>query len=84
MEKQQPGGGRGVPRYGRWHGEFDPRTRAERVEFAGPGGIAEVRPTFQYLPADLVYDDHGYETVAPRAEQVLAVRFTPTEVGRYH
>lgn len=72
-----------VPRYGRWHREFDPRTRAERVEFTGPDGLAEVRPTFQHLPADLVYDDHGYETIAPRAEQTLAVRFTPTEVGPY-
>jgi hypothetical protein len=72
-----------IPRYGRWQGEFDPQTQAERVEFHGPDGSVVVRPTFQHLPAKLVYDDHGYETIEPSGKPVLAARMTPTEIGRY-
>jgi hypothetical protein len=73
----------GVPRYGRWQGEFDPKTRADRVLFTGPDGREEERPTFLHQPAALTYDDHGYESTVSQGAAVTAVRFTPTEVGRY-
>jgi hypothetical protein len=72
-----------VPRFGRWQAAFAAETGADRVEFVGPDGATEARPTFLHLPARLVYDDHGYETAEPLGEQVLAVRFTPTEEGQY-
>ncbi|GEM_PF-501351 len=75
--------GRRVPRYGRWHGEFAGGRQVERVEFVGPDGIAQVRPAFAHQPAELHYDDRGYEHVQATGEVVRAARFTPTEDGRY-
>jgi len=84
MDQQRSEAGGSVPRYGRWHGEFDPRKGADRLVFVGPDGAEETRPTFVHQPAALTYDDHGYESLTPRGDPVLAARFTPTEVGRYH
>jgi hypothetical protein len=77
-----------VPRYGRWRRSFDRRLGVDRVEFALPEGApeeasAQVRPTFLHQPAELKYDEHGYEAVAPRGEPVTAVRFTPAHEGVY-
>ncbi|MFB3880902.1 MAG: cellulase family glycosylhydrolase [Armatimonadota bacterium] len=83
MDRHNQQSADGVPRYGRWHGEFDRQTRADRVVFVGPDGAEQTRPTFLHQPAELTYDDHGYESLSPRGEPVLAARFTPTEVGRY-
>jgi len=83
MKQQQADAGASIPRYGRWHGEFDPQTQADRVVFAGPDGAAQRRPTFLHQPAALTYDEHGYESVAPHDAPVLAARFTPTEPGQY-
>ena len=83
MAEQKEGAMASVPRYGRWQGEFDPKTRADRVLFTGPDGGEEERPTFLHQPAALTYDDHGYETTVTQGDAVTAVRFTPTEVGRY-
>jgi len=72
-----------LARYGRWHHEFDPAKEVERVEFIGPDGQREVRPTFTHQSARLVHDHHGYERVDATASAVTAVRFTPTAVGEY-
>jgi len=55
MAEQKQGAMASVPRYGRWQAGFDVRTQAERVEFTGPDGGVEVRPTFAHLPARLTY-----------------------------
>jgi len=67
----------GIPRYGRWSREFDRRKGIDRIEFIGPDGLLETRPTFAHQPAELRYDHHGYEKVVPKGEAVTAVRFTP-------
>jgi len=72
-----------IPRYGRWSKEFDRRKGIDRVEFTRPDGSVETRPTYSHQPAELRYDHHGYEAVVPKGELVLAVRFTPVQVGIY-
>ncbi len=83
MENQRANPGASIPRYGRWHGEFDPQSQADRVVFVGPDDAEQTRPTFLHQPAALTYDDHGYESVSPQGAPVLAARFTPTEPGGY-
>jgi hypothetical protein len=73
----------GVPRYGRWHKEFERQRGIDRIEFRQKGGAAVVRPAFLHQPAEFLYDEHGYETIKASGEIVLAVRFTPTEIGEY-
>ncbi len=72
-----------LPRYARWTRTFDASARIDRVVFRTPGGEAIERPTYAHQPARLVYDRHGYETIEPAGEGVTAVRFTPTQTGRY-
>lgn len=72
-----------VSRYGRFHHEFAPGQTVERVEFVAPSGATGARPTFLHQPAELAYDDRGYEQIVARGEIRPAVRYTPTETGRY-
>jgi len=72
-----------VPRYGRFHHEFAPGEQVEEVEFIAPSGAIDRRPAFAHQPAELVYDDRGYERIVPRGSVRQAVRCTPVEIGRY-
>ncbi|MGC9522491.1 MAG: hypothetical protein ACP5HG_11500 [Anaerolineae bacterium] len=70
-------------RYGRWMRTFPYSRPVDRVDFIGPDGDRETRPTFLHQPAELSYDDHGYEHLTVTGEPVYAVRFTPIKVGMY-
>ena len=69
--------------YGRWERQFDLNQQIDRVEFIGPDGSPQVRPTYTHQPAELVYDDHGYEIVKTSRTPVTAVRFTGVQVGTH-
>lgn len=68
-------------RYGRWMRTFPYATSIDRVEFSGPSEWRETRPVFLHRPAELRYDDHGYEHLVITGEAVPAVRFTPRAAG---
>jgi hypothetical protein len=67
--------------FSRWMRTFPYRQPVDRVEFLPSGGEPEMRPTFLHQPAELFYDDHGYEHLRTRGKPVLAVRYTPTRAG---
>ncbi len=70
-----------VPTFGRWMRTFPYRQPVDRVEFLPAGGEAEMRPTFLHQPAELFYDDHGYEHLRVEGKPVYAVRYTPKQAG---
>lgn len=72
-----------VPCFGRWQGEFPADSYVDRVTITSPSGVRKERPVFLHQPAMLEYDVHGYETAVADGDAVLAVRFTPDEVGTY-
>ncbi|MFW5856817.1 MAG: hypothetical protein ACOCX4_02980 [Planctomycetota bacterium] len=70
-----------VPRYGRWHGEFDGDGVPDRVVFAAPDGRSLARPVFSHQPVRFMVDEHGYETIEPDGPARPAVRCTPDLPG---
>ncbi|NIK78070.1 hypothetical protein FHS15_003208 [Paenibacillus castaneae] len=72
-----------IKRYDRWTKFFVLDLGVESVVFSAPSGHRTVRSAFLHQPANLVYDDHGYERIVSDGDIVIAVRFTPTELGTY-
>jgi hypothetical protein len=48
-----------------------------------PDGREIRRPVFHHQAATFAYDEHGYESVAPEGEPVVAARFTPDRPGAW-
>lgn len=69
--------------FDRWMRTFPYRQPVDRAEFIAPDGEIQTRSTFLHQPAQLTYDDHGYEHLTPTGKPVLAVRFTPKKTGMY-
>jgi hypothetical protein len=72
-----------VPCYARWQGVFAGAEAVEAVRLIGPDGRRQQRPVFRHQPADFVYDDHGYETIAAAGDAVRAARGTPDLPGAW-
>jgi hypothetical protein len=70
-----------ITMFGRWMRTFPYRQPVDRVEILPAGGEVELRPTFLHQPAELFYDDHGYEHLRTVGKPVYAVRYTPTKAG---
>ncbi|MEI6518952.1 MAG: hypothetical protein WCO98_02740 [bacterium] len=67
--------------YDRWQYIFPAESGIDRVVFTASDGTAVARPVFRHQPVTLRYDDHGYEHLVADGDEVLAVRFTPTNIG---
>lgn len=67
--------------FGRWHAALRSSQVVTAVRFVAPDGTEYRRPPFRHQPVEFIYDDHGYETIAPAGETVWAARFTPDQPG---
>ena len=72
-----------LARLGRWMHTFPYKEPVDRVEFVAADGTREIVETFLHQPAELTYDDHGYEHLVVTEPPVYAVRFTPLVPGAY-
>ncbi len=72
-----------VKLFGRWMRTFPYLQQVDRVDVFAPDGTQERRPTFLHQPAELTYDDHGYELLATTGKPLYAVRYTPKRTGRF-
>lgn len=72
-----------VTQYSRWQIAFPLSSHIDSVIFTKPDGTTETVNTFLHQPAELCYDEHGYEIVRAVGETVLCARYTPDTPGTY-
>ncbi len=67
----------------KWEISYDFKSFPDTLVIKLPNGKTEECEFFYNIPAELVYDEHGYEKVEPRGQAVWCARYFPPFEGKY-
>lgn len=69
--------------YKRLNIDFKNEEAPDRIEFIRPDHCVDVVYPFMYQPINILYDEHGYETVSENGNAYPCFRYTPDICGEF-